>query len=232
MVHIRRSVARGHFDHGWLDTHHTFSFADYVDPRHVGFRALRVLNEDRVAPGAGFGMHPHRDMEIVTYVLEGELTHRDSMGHQGVIRAGELQRITAGTGIEHSEFNASTTEPVHFYQIWLRPERSGLEPSYEHKVFPDPQPPAMWRLAASPDGRDGSLTIRQDARIALARLDSGDLLPFTVDPGRHLWIQVLRGAVSLGDADLSAGDGVAISDESAVALVARTATEVLLLDLS
>ncbi len=169
MIRIRKLNERGHFDHGWLETYHTFSFSRYYDPRHMGFRSLRVMNEDWIAPGQGFGTHDHDNMEIVTYVLEGALAHRDSLGSGDVLRAGELQRMTAGTGISHSEFNGSPTEPVHLYQIWLLPERSGLEPSYEQKAFSPAERHNRLRLVASPDGRDGSLTIRQDARIYLGR---------------------------------------------------------------
>src|SRR3954468_4378211 len=167
MFIIRKSADRGHFDHGWLDTYHTFSFADYYDPANMGFRSLRVMNEDRVAPGGGFGMHGHRDMEIVTCVLSGALEHKDSLGHGEVLRPGEFQHRTAGRGIRHSEFNPSASEPVHLYQIWLLPERAGLTPSYEQKAFAESEKRDRWRLVASPDGGDGSLTIRQDARLYL-----------------------------------------------------------------
>src|SRR5947209_3589574 len=168
MIRVRQAAGRGHFDHGWLDTWHTFSFADYYDPAHVGFRALRVINDDRVRPGEGFGMHGHRDMEIVTYVLDGALEHRDSLGNGSVLRAGELQHMTAGTGVRHSEFNPSATELVHLYQIWLLPERHGLEPSYEQRPFAESERRGRLRLVAAPDGADGALTIRQDARLYLA----------------------------------------------------------------
>src|SRR3954454_20676746 len=197
MIQIRRGEERGHFDHGWLDKFHSFSFSDYYDPRQMGFRSLRVINEDRVAPGRGFGMHPHRDMEIVTYVLSGSLAHRDSLGTGSVLRAGELQRMTAGTGIRHSEFNDSTTEPVHLYQIWLLPERRGLEPGYEQRGFADEEFRGGFRVVVSPDGRDGSLTIRQDATLHLARLDAGEAASYVLRPGRHAWVQVLRGGVVL-----------------------------------
>ena len=173
MIRVRKASERGHFDHGWLDTYHSFSFAGYYDPRHMGFRALRVINEDRVQPGRGFGTHGHEDMEIITYVLEGGLAHRDSLGTGSTIHPGELQRMTAGTGLSHSEYNPSATEPVHLYQIWLLPERKGLEPSYEQKFFPEDERRNRLRLVASPDGSDGALTIRQDARIFLATLEGG-----------------------------------------------------------
>ncbi|MHC5541935.1 pirin family protein, partial [Singulisphaera rosea] len=193
MIRIRKSSERGHFDHGWLNTYHTFSFGRYQDSRAMGFRSLRVINEDWVQPNQGFGTHPHEDMEIVTYVLEGGLAHKDSLGTGSVIRPGELQRMTAGTGITHSEFNASSTDPVHLYQIWLFPEREGLEPSYEQKEFPEGERHNRLRLVASPDGSDGSLTIRQDARLYLSTLDEGHEVAHAIEPGRHAWLQVLRG---------------------------------------
>ena len=231
MIRVRKSSERGHFDHGWLDTHHTFSFSRYYDPRHMGFRALRVINEDRVNPGQGFGMHPHEDMEIVTYVLSGALAHRDSLGTGSTLRPGELQRMTAGTGISHSEFNPSQTEPVHLYQIWLLPEREGLEPSYEQKAFPEAERHNRLRLVASPDGSDGSLTIRQDARLYLATLDEGREVSQEHPPGRYAWLQVLRGNVNLNGQAISAGDGAAVSEESALAIRADGPSEVLLFDL-
>ena len=231
MIRVRRSSERGHFDHGWLDTYHTFSFARYYDPTHMGFRALRVINEDRVAPGRGFGTHPHEDMEIVTYVLDGALAHRDSLGTGSTIRPGELQRMTAGTGIMHSEFNPSEAEPVHLYQIWLLPEREGLEPSYEQKAFPEEERHNRLRLVASPDGQDGSLSIRQDARLYLASLDGGEEVRHALPPGRHAWLQVLRGGAGLNGNKLSAGDGAAVSDESALTIGADGPSEVLLFDL-
>jgi redox-sensitive bicupin YhaK (pirin superfamily) len=232
MMQIRHGSERGHFDHGWLNTFHTFSFADYNDPAQMGFRSLRVINEDRVAPGTGFGMHGHRDMEIVTVVLSGALEHRDSLGHGEVLRPGEVQRMTAGTGIRHSEFNPSNTEPVHLYQIWLLPERAGLAPSYEQKSFPESEKQGRLRLVASPHGADGSLTIRQDARLYLAALNSGQDLRRDLVPGRHAWLQVLRGSVTLNGAALSAGDGAALSDELALNVQANTDAEVLLFDLA
>jgi redox-sensitive bicupin YhaK (pirin superfamily) len=232
MMRVRRASQRGHFDHGWLDTQHTFSFARYYDPGQMGFRALRVINEDRVQPGRGFGSHGHEDMEIVTYVLAGALAHRDSLGSGSTLRPGELQRMTAGTGITHSEFNPSDTEPVHFYQIWLEPEREGLEPSYEQKAFPEEERRNWLRLVASPDGREGSLTIRQDARLYLASLDGGRDVRHEVSPGRHAWLQVLRGDVSLNGLPLSAGDGAAVSAESSLMIKADGPSEVLLFDLA
>jgi redox-sensitive bicupin YhaK (pirin superfamily) len=232
MIRVRRASERGHFDHGWLDTYHSFSFSRYYDPRHMGFRALRVINEDRVAPGRGFGNHPHEDMEIVTYVLDGALAHRDSLGTGSTIRPGELQRMTAGTGIRHSEFNPSEAEPVHLYQIWLLPEREGLEPSYEQRAFPEGERHNRLRLVASPEGRDGSLTIRQDARLYLATVDGGREVRHELTPGRHAWLQVLRGGVALNGLPLSAGDGAAVSDESSLAIKVDGPSEVLLFDLA
>ena len=232
MIRIRKASERGHFDHGWLDTSHTFSFSRYYDPRHMGFRALRVINEDRVRPGYGFGTHPHENMEIVTYVLSGALEHKDSLGTGSVIRPGELQRMTAGTGITHSEFNPSREEPVHLYQIWLLPERKGLEPSYEQKAFPDQDRRNRLRLVASPQGDDGSLTIRQDARLYLATLDGGHGVSYEIPAGRHAWVQVLRGNADLNGQAVSAGDGAAVSEESVLAIKADGPCEILLFDLA
>ncbi len=231
MRQLRRAAERGHFDHGWLKTYHTFSFADYHDPRHVRFRTLRVMNEDFVAPGRGFGTHPHRDMEIVTYVLSGALEHRDSMGNGEVLRPGEFQRMTAGSGITHSEFNPSADEPTHLYQIWLLPEARGLEPSYEQKRFPEEERRDRLRLVASPDAADGSLAIRQDARIWLATLGPDKQVTHPLETGRHAWLQVLRGSVRTGDLELAAGDGLAVSDESELAIVGSSESEILLFDL-
>lgn len=232
MIAIRRSSERGHFNHGWLDTFHTFSFGDYYDPAQVQFRALRVMNEDRVAAGQGFGMHPHRDMEIVTYVLSGALAHRDSLGNGETLRPGELQRMTAGTGIRHSEFNPSPTEGVHLYQIWLLPERTGLTPGYEQKAFASEGRHNRWQLVASPNADEGSLHIHQDARLYLADLDAGQSLERAIAHGRHAWLQVLRGAVDVSGQRLSAGDGAALSDESSLNLTANEAAEVMLFDLA
>lgn len=232
MIRIRRSAERGHFNHGWLDTFHSFSFGDYYDPSHTQFRALRVMNEDRVAPGQGFPMHGHRDMEIVTYVLSGALEHRDSLGNGEVLRPGELQRMSAGKGIRHSEFNPSATEPVHLYQIWLLPGELGLVPSYEQRVVPAAGRDNAWRLVASPNGADGSLSIQTDARLYLANVKGGATEDHTFAAGRHGWLQVLRGEVSLGNQRLVAGDGAAISDEPAVTVSATEPAEVLLFDLA
>jgi redox-sensitive bicupin YhaK (pirin superfamily) len=232
MIAVRRSADRGHFNHGWLDTYHTFSFSDYYDPAHMGFRSLRVINEDRVAAGQGFGMHPHRDMEIVTYVLSGALAHRDSLGHGETLRPGELQRMSAGTGIRHSEFNPSESEPVHLYQIWLLPRAAGLPPSYEQKAFAAEERHNRLRLVASPTGEAGSLTIQQDARLFLATFDPGTAVAHELAAGRHAWLQVLRGSVQLNDQSLTAGDGAAVSSESKLPIRATEPAEILLFDLA
>ena len=232
MIHVRKSNERGHADHGWLDTHHTFSFADYYDPENMGFRALRVINEDRVQPGQGFGTHGHRDMEILSYVLEGGLSHKDSTGGGGVIRPGDVQRMSAGTGVMHSEFNASRSEPVHFLQIWLLPERRGIAPGYEQKHFPAEQRQGQLLLVASPDAAEGSLKIHQDARVYSSLLGKGQTVNQDLAPGRHAWVQVARGKVRLGDVVLAAGDGAALSDERSVTLTGEEPSEVLLFDLA
>jgi redox-sensitive bicupin YhaK (pirin superfamily) len=232
MIRIRKAAERGHFDHGWLDTYHTFSFSSYHDPAHMGFRALRVINEDRVAPGRGFGTHPHRDMEIVTYVLSGALEHKDSMGHGEVLRPGEFQRMSAGTGITHSEFNPSDTEPVHLYQIWLLPEKKSIEPSYEQKRFPESDRHGRLLAVATPTGEGGLLTIHQDARISLANLPAGSRVAQNVSAGRHAWLQVLRGAVTLNGTPMDTGDGAAVSNEPALDIEAPTDAEIMLFDLA
>ncbi|WP_237226436.1 pirin family protein [Rubinisphaera sp. JC750] len=232
MLQVRRAADRGHFDHGWLDTHHTFSFSRYVDREHTRFRSLRVMNEDVVQPGQGFGTHPHENMEIVTYVLSGALEHRDSMGNGEVLRPGEFQRMTAGTGITHSEFNPSDTEPVHLYQIWLFPERNGLEPSYEQKAFDKAGRQNQLQLVASQDAAEGSLLIHQDARIYLGNLDEGAVVEHVVESDRHVWLQVLRGTVDVNGESLQTSDGVAISDEAAVSISGASAAEIMLFDLA
>jgi quercetin 2,3-dioxygenase len=231
MIKVRPASERGHGQHGWLDTYHTFSFNDYHDPRQMGFRVLRVINEDRVKPGKGFGTHGHRDMEIITYVLEGAVAHKDSLGNGSVLRPGELQCMTAGTGIEHSEFNPSESEPVHLYQIWLLPERRGLTPSYDQRAFPAEERQDKLRVVASPEGRDGSLTIHQNAEVFLTTLGAGAQVTHNLESGRHAWIQVLRGAIKLDNLDLAAGDGAAVSDLSNVTLLASKPAEVMLFDL-
>jgi quercetin 2,3-dioxygenase len=232
MIQLRKSLARGHADHGWLKSYHTFSFADYYDPEQMGFASLRVINEDWVQPGAGFGMHPHRDMEIVTYVLEGALEHKDSMGNGSVLRPGEFQRMSAGTGIRHSEFNPSTTEAVHLYQIWLLPRANGIAPSYEQKMFADDGKHGKLRLVASPNGADGSLTIYQDARIYLSTLDADAAVHHDLAKGRHAWIQVLRGQVAVNGQPASAGDGFAVSGEPRLDIVGKDRAEIMLFDMA
>lgn len=232
MISIRKAADRGHFNHGWLDTYHTFSFGDYYDPSQMGFRTLRVINDDRVQPGQGFGMHGHRDMEIVTYVLEGALQHRDSLGNGSIIRAGELQRMTAGTGVRHSEVNPSDREAVHLYQIWLLPQRTGLKPSYEDLAIGEDEKRGRFRMVASPDGAEGGLTIHQDARLYLSSLLPGQSATHKIEQGRAAWLQVLRGGASFAGNDLSPGDGVAITDENSVTIQAGVPAEVLLFDLA
>ena len=232
MITVRRSADRGYADRGWLQSHFSFSFADYYDPAHLGFRGLRVINEDWVAAGRGFGLHPHRDMEIITYVMEGSLAHRDSTGTEAVITPGEVQRMTAGTGIQHSEYNASQTEPVHLLQIWIHPERQGLEPGYEQRAFPHSDEQGPLRLVAARDGRDGAVTIHADAALYIGRLEAGEHVTHSLAPERHAWVQVTQGALSLNGQALHAGDGAAVSGEEAVELVGTERAEVLLFDLA
>ncbi len=213
MITIRPSEERGHANHGWLDTYYTFSFSDYFDRNHVGFRDLRVINEDRVSAGKGFGMHPHRDMEILTYVIEGELSHRDSMGRGATIRKNDVQRMSAGTGVMHSEVNQSKA-PVHLLQIWILPEAEGLKPSYEDRTFTAEEKRNQLRLIASHDGRNGSTTIHQDASVYASLLDSGKKLELEVGPGRHAWVQLIRGELDVNGTKLAEGDGAAISREA------------------
>jgi redox-sensitive bicupin YhaK (pirin superfamily) len=231
MQFLRRADERGHAKHGWLDSFHTFSFADYYDPSHMGFRALRVLNDDTVAPGRGFGSHPHNDMEIISYVLDGALAHRDSLGTGSVIRPGEVQRMTAGTGVVHSEHNASKTEPVHFLQIWLIPSRRGLRPGYEQRAFPAEERAGRLRLVASPDGRDGSITIHADALAYAGVFDAGQVAELSLAPGRHAWIHVARGAVRVNGQKLGAGDSLALSQEPSVRIEGQDGGELLAFDL-
>lgn len=232
MIAVRPARERGCFDHGWLKTCHTFSFAGYHDPRYMGFRSLRVMNEDHVAPGMGFGTHPHRDMEIVTYVLEGALEHKDSMGNGEVLRPSEFQRMTAGTGITHSEFNPSADESVHLYQIWLLPDKKGHTPSYEQKSFERNERIDQWQVVASPDGRDGSLTIHQDAVIHLAEMNRETDLSYAFGQGRNGWLQVLRGKVLFAGQELSAGDGLALSEEPTLSISSPSGAELMLFDLA
>jgi len=231
MMTIRRANERGHANHGWLDTYHTFSFADYYDTRWMGFRTLRVINDDTVMPGMGFGTHPHRDMEIITYVLSGALEHKDSMGNGRVIRAGELQYMAAGTGVEHSEFNPSKKEAAHFLQIWIVPDQNGVAPRYAEKAF-QIAPAGKLLLAASKTGRGGSIAIHQDADVWLARLKPGDHVKHPLAQGRHVWLHLAEGEASLGGETLKGGDAAAVSGESALELVAAKPAQVLLFDLN
>jgi redox-sensitive bicupin YhaK (pirin superfamily) len=217
MIRIRPSAARGHANHGWLDTYFTFSFANYYDSKHMGFRDLRVINEDRVSAGKGFGAHPHNDMEIITYIIEGELSHRDSTGTEATIRQDDVQRMSAGTGVVHSEYNHSD-KPVHLLQVWIMPEADGLQPSYEDRTFPRTEKLNRLRLIASHDGRDGSTRINQDASVYASLLDSGKSLELAVQPGRHAWVQLVSGELDVNGTRLAKGDGAAISDESKLSL--------------
>jgi quercetin 2,3-dioxygenase len=230
MLSIRPKAERGHTDLGWLDSYHSFSFGGYHDPEHLGFRSLRVINDDRVAAGQGFGSHPHRDMEILTLVLEGELEHRDSMGTGSVIKAGDLQAMSAGTGVFHSEFNPSKTKPVHFLQIWIKPERLDVEPSYQQRRFENVAS-AQFTPLASRDGRDGSLRINQDAALYFVRVSRNKDAHYTLSSGRHAWVQVLKGTVNVNGAELSDGDGAAVSNEPELNLKSSSDAEVLLFDL-
>jgi hypothetical protein len=231
MITVRKSGERGHAQHGWLDSYHTFSFADYYDLRFTGFRDLLVINEDRVAGGSGFGKHGHQDMEIITYVLEGALEHKDSLGTGSVLRPGDIQRMSAGTGVRHSEFNHSKEEPLHLLQIWITPGENGIQPSYAEKRFSDEEKNNRLRLIVSPDGEDGSLTLHQDAKLYAGILQEGSTVSYDLRPGRHAWIQVARGAISLNGEKLLEGDGAAVIDESHLELLARNSSEVLLFDL-
>jgi len=230
MIQVRKADQRFHTDAGWLDSRHTFSFGEHYDPTQLGFRALRVINEDRVTGGAGFPTHPHRDMEIVSYVLEGAIEHRDSMGNGSIIRPGEIQRMSAGTGVTHSEHNPSPSEPVHFLQIWIMPQQRGLPPSYEQKRIPFDERRGL-SLVASSDGRDGSVTIHQDAAIYAGRLGAGETVTQALAAGRHAWVQVARGKLRLHDQELGPGDGAAVSEERALTLQALEPAEALLFDL-
>jgi quercetin 2,3-dioxygenase len=234
MITIRRSDDRGRFDHGWLDTRHTFSFAGYRDPEHMGFRSLRVINEDRVIAGEGFGTHGHQDMEILSYVLAGALAHKDSTGGHGVLSPGEVQRMSAGTGVRHSEYNGSKDHVVHFLQIWILPDRPGHPPSYEQKLFPEAEKKGRLRLVASPDGADGSLTIHQDVKVYATILGEGEHVRHPLAPGRHAWVQVAHGDIGVNGEALHAGDGAAISGEREVVLGGRgtSPAEVLVFDLA
>ncbi len=231
MMQIRHASDRGRADHGWLDTRHTFSFADYYDPKHMGFRALRVINDDRVAPARGFGAHPHRDMEIVSYVLSGALAHRDSMGNGSEIRPGDVQRMTAGTGVTHSEFNASNTEVARFLQIWILPDRKNLEPGYEQAHFSDDERRAKLRLVASRDGRDGSVTVHQDVALYAGLFAFGERARHALARGRHAWVQIARGRARINGKELFEGDGASLSDEAEVDIEGIEDAELLVFDL-
>jgi quercetin 2,3-dioxygenase len=232
MIRIRSAGDRGHTSVGWLDSWHTFSFGRYYDPEHEGFRSLRVINDDRVRPGAGFGTHGHTDMEILSYVLEGALEHKDSSGGGGVIRPGEIQFMRAGTGVTHSEYNHSKTEPVHFLQIWIVPERNGLKPAYAQQRFDRPAAERSFVLLASPHGRDQSIQLQQDVELWMALLGAGQRRDFSLRPGRHAWVHVARGAISLDGSQLREGDGAAVSEEQKLELLGREPAEVLLFDMA
>src|SRR5215475_14328651 len=232
MINIRKSGERGHANHGWLDSNFSFSFADYYDPKHEQFRTLRVMNDDRIAGGGGFPTHPHRDMEIVTYVLEGALAHKDSMGNGSTIRPGDVQYMSAGTGVAHSEFNASPTEPVHLYQIWMFPDKNGHQPRYDQKNFSEAEKRGKLRLLVSPDGRDGSVEIRQNNELYATVLSDGETVKHELKPERHVYVQVARGSVTLNGTKLDQDDGAAISGEKTLLLTGIKDAEVLLFDLA
>ena len=232
MIRVRKAAERGHGDHGWLKSYHTFSFAGYRDPDHMGFQSLRVMNEDRVAPGQGFGEHGHDNMEIISYVLQGALEHKDSMGNGEVLKPGEFQCISAGSGITHSEFNPSSSDLVHFYQIWLLPNARDTTPSYQQKNYAVEEKRNRWRLVASPDGQNGSLAIKQDAHIYLSLISEGQSIAYAIPQDRNVWLQVLSGNVELNGQVLSAGDGVAMSLESELSLLGKEQSEVMLFDLA
>jgi redox-sensitive bicupin YhaK (pirin superfamily) len=232
MIKVRKASERGHARHGWLDSYHTFSFADYYDPAHMGFRALRVINEDRVVGGEGFERHSHRDMEIISYVLEGGLEHRDSRGTGAVIRPDDVQRMSAGTGVTHSEFNASPNDLVHFLQIWILPDKRGIAPSYEQKTFARAEKAGRLRLVASPDGGDGSVTIHADARLYAGLFDARQTAEHALADGRHAWVHVVRGKARVNGTDLSAGDAIALSAERHVRIEGIDGSELLVFDLA
>lgn len=232
MLNIRKAEDRGHANHGWLDSHHTFSFANYYDPAHMGFGHLRVINEDRVAPGQGFGTHPHRDMEIISYVLDGALAHKDSMGNGSVMKPGDVQRMSAGTGVTHSEFNASKTEEVHFLQIWVLPDAPGHEPGYEQVHFSEAEKRGRLRLVASASGRDGSISLNQDADLYAGLFDGSENASFEIRPGREAWLQVARGEITVNGERLAAGDGLSTAEAGQWALAEGEDAEVLLFDMA
>ncbi len=229
---IRKATDRGHAKHGWLDSHHTFSFADYHDPKHMGFRSLRVINDDRVEGGQGFGAHSHRDMEIISYVLEGELAHKDSMGTGETIRPGDVQRMSAGTGVQHSEFNASKKDEVHFLQIWLLPDQKNIKPGYEQKTYSEADKRGKLRLVASPDGAEGSITIHTDAKLYAGLFTEGEAAELAIPKGRGAWLHVAKGKVRINGKDVGAGDGVAIENENTVRIEGVADGEVLAFDLA
>lgn len=231
MITVRRADERGHANHGWLDSHHTFSFASYHDPKQMGFRDLRVINEDRVAPRQGFGTHGHRDMEIITYVLSGEIEHRDSMGTYGVLRPGEVQRMSAGTGVLHSEMNPGS-DPLHLLQIWVLPGKEGIAPSYEQKAFSEEEQTGKFRLVVAPQGEGGALDVNSDVKLYSTLLPAGTTVTQPLPPERHGWLQLARGSGTLNGVELSAGDGVAISGETELKLTAKEPIEALLFDLA
>jgi redox-sensitive bicupin YhaK (pirin superfamily) len=232
MFTLRPAAERGHAQHGWLDSHHSFSFADYYDARHMGFRTLRVINEDRVEPARGFGTHGHRDMEIISYVLAGALQHKDSMGNGSVMRPGDVQLMSAGSGVMHSEFNASKEDLVHFLQIWIVPSSAGGQPGYQQQHFSEADRKNRLRLIVAPDGEAGSLTIKQDARLYAAVLDAGQHVSHTLRAGRHAWLQLVHGGVRVGELTLQAGDGLAVSDEHELGIQGTSPAELLLFDLA
>ena len=231
MISIRRSDERGHVNHGWLDSHHTFSFGSYYDPAHMGISVLRVINEDRVTPKGGFAPHDHQDMEIISYVLEGALEHKDSMGNASVIRPGEVQRMSAGTGVTHSEFNASDREPVHFLQIWIRPKVTGVTPGYEQTLFRETEKRGQLRLVASPDGEAGSVTLHQEARLYSALLDGEEVITHSSAPNQWYYVHVARGALRVNGQALEAGDGMTLKDEPEIRLSDGREAELLLFEL-
>jgi len=234
VIQVRRSEERGHANHGWLDTYHTFSFADYYDPKFMGFRSLRVINEDRVAPGAGFGTHGHRDMEILTYVLEGSLAHKDSLGHQQALGPNEIQRMSAGTGVRHSEFNASKSDRLHFFQIWIEPATTGTPPSYEQIRFDPEEKKNKLKRLAGPEGVNGAARINQDAQVFVAELTKGAEIPYRLDSSRAAWVHVVRGEVVVNGVALETGDAAAVSGEEHLVLTGGDAesSEILLFDLA
>jgi redox-sensitive bicupin YhaK (pirin superfamily) len=232
MITIRKASERGHANHGWLDSHHTFSFADYYDPAHMGFRSLRVINDDRVKGGRGFGSHPHRDMEIISYVLDGALAHKDSMGTGAVIKPGDVQRMSAGTGVVHSEFNASQSDEVHFLQIWLMPDKRGIQPGYEQKTFSEADKRGTLKLVASPTGEAGSVTIHTDAKVYAGVFAAGERAELPLAEQRGAWVHVARGSAKVNDQLLREGDGLAIESERAVRVEGTDGGEVLVFDLA